>query len=80
MLGYLQRGGSPSPYDRLLATQFGTAAADFLARGDFGKLVAMRNGEIVAVPLKDIAGLVKNVPTDSPLIESARGLGICFGD
>ncbi len=80
VLGYLQRGGSPSPYDRLLATQFGAAAADFLARGDFGKLVAMRNGEIVAVPLKDIAGLVKNVPSDSPLIESARGLGICFGD
>ena len=80
VLGYLQRGGNPTPYDRLLATRFGTAAAEFLANGDFGKLVAMQDDRITGVPLKDIAGQVKNVPLDSPLIESARNLGICFGD
>ena len=60
VLGYLQRGGTPVAYDRILATQFGTAAADFLARGEFGKLVALQNGKIVGVPLQEIAGLVKN--------------------
>ncbi len=80
VLGYLQRGGTPSPYDRVLASRFGTAAAEFLAKENFGKLVALQNGEIVGVPLRDIAGQVKNVPLDSPLIKSARELGTCLGD
>ena len=64
VLGYLQRGGTPSPYDRVLANQFGVAAADFLAREDFGKLVAMQNNKIVGVPLSECAGKVKNIPLD----------------
>jgi len=80
VLGYLQRGGTPSSYDRILATQFGTAAAHFLARGDFGKLVALQNGKIVGVPLDEIAGLVKNIPLDHPMLMAARELGTCFGD
>ena len=80
VLGYLQRGGSPCPYDRLLSTRFGTAAAEFLAKEDFGKLVAIQNDKITGVPLKEIAGLVKNVPEDSAVIKSARSVGICFGD
>lgn len=80
VLGYLQRGGTPSPYDRVLASRFGTAAAEFLAKENFGKLVAMQNGTIVGVPLKEIEGLVKNVPLDSPMIKSARELGTCLGD
>ncbi|MFA6936994.1 MAG: ATP-dependent 6-phosphofructokinase [Treponema sp.] len=80
VLGYLQRGGTPSAYDRILATQFGTEAAHFLANGDFGKLVALQNGKIVGVPLEEIAGRVKNIPANNPMILTARELGTCFGD
>ena len=80
VLGYLQRGGTPVAYDRILATQFGTAAADFLARGEFGKLVALQNGKIVGVPLQEIAGLVKNVPLSNPVLQAAKSIGVCFGD
>ena len=80
VLGYLQRGGTPSPYDRVLATRFGIAGADFLARGDFGKLVALQNNLIVGVPLKDAAGKVKNIPLDDPLLIGGRSVGMCFGD
>src|SRR5574344_1934012 len=80
VLGYLQRGGTPSPYDRILATQFGVEAAHFLARGDFGKLVALQNEKIVGVPLEEIAGQVKNIPLDHPMLMAARELGTCFGD
>ena len=80
VLGYLQRGGTPSAYDRVLASQFGTAAAHFLYRGDFGKLVALQNNKIVGVPLNEIKNKVKNIPLDHPMILSARELGTCFGD
>lgn len=80
VLGYLQRGGTPSASDRILATQVGCAAAEFMVRGDFGKLVAIQNGKITGVPLENIAGQVKNIPVDHPLIEQARNLGISFGD
>src|SRR5574344_1435118 len=80
VLGYLQRGGTPSPYDRVLATQFGVAAAHFLARGDFGKLVAVQNHQIVGVPLSEIAGKIKKVPLDNQMLAAGRGLGTCFGD
>ncbi|MBO4385689.1 MAG: 6-phosphofructokinase [Treponema sp.] len=80
VLGYLQRGGTPSSYDRVLATRFGTEAAHFLAEGDFGKLVALQNGHIVGVPLEEIAGRVKNIPVDHPMIKTARELGTCLGD
>lgn len=80
VLGYLQRGGTPSPYDRVLATQFGSAAADFIAEENFGKLVAMQNNKIVAIPLEDCAGKVKNISIDDPLIQNARSVGLCFGD
>lgn len=80
VFGYLQRGGTPVAYDRILATQFGTAAADFLARGEFGKLVALQNGKIVGVPLQEIAGLVKNVPLSNPMLQAAKSIGVCFGD
>src|SRR5574344_93991 len=80
VLGYLQRGGTPSPYDRVLATQFGVAAAHFLARGDFGKLVAVQNHQIVGVPLSEIASKIKKVPLDNQMLAAGRGLGTCFGD
>lgn len=80
VLGHLQRGGTPEPYDRVLANQFGVAAADFLARKEFGKLVAIQNGQIVGVPLKECAGKVKNITMDNPVLSSGRSVGICFGD
>ena len=80
VLGYLQRGGNPSPYDMLLATQLGNAAADFLANKKFGNLVAVKDGEIVATPLSQVAGKVKAIPEDDSMLKTARDLGICFGD
>lgn len=80
VLGYIQRGGSPSPYDKVLATQIGTAAADFLANKDFGKLVAMNGGKIESVPLSTVASGVKSIPMDDPMLLTARKLGICLGD
>lgn len=87
VLGYLQRGGTPSPFDRVLATQFGVAGAHFLAQENFGNIVAMQNNEIVSVPLVDIAGKVKNIPVktdengiEHTMLKAGRGLGICFGD
>ena len=80
VLGYLQRGGTPSAYDRVLATRFGTEAAHFLAKGDFGKLVALQKNQIVGVPLHEVAGLVKKVPLNDPMIKVAKELGTCLGD
>jgi 6-phosphofructokinase 1 len=80
VLGYQQRGGTPSPYDRLLATMFGTAAAELLFRGEYGNMVALEGTRMVSRPLEDIAGKLKQVPQDHLLIETARGVGTCFGD
>jgi ATP-dependent phosphofructokinase / diphosphate-dependent phosphofructokinase len=79
VLGYLQRGGVPSPYDRLLATAFGTEAAKLLAAGDYGKMVCLSGERIATVPLAEVAGKIKPVPTDHRLIETARLVGTCMG-
>ena len=60
-MGYIQRGGTPSPMDRVLATRYGSAAADLIAGRDFGKMVALKNTEIVSVPLSDVTGKLKLV-------------------
>ena len=80
VLGYTQRGGSPSASDILLATKLGAAAADFMANKNFGKLVAIQDGKIVGVPLESVAGKAKSIPADDTLLQTARDLGICFGD
>ncbi len=80
VLGYIQRGGNPKPYDIILATTIGAAAADFLADKQFGKLVAMNGGKVVGVPLSSVAGVVKPIPADDPVLQTARDLGISFGD
>lgn len=80
VLGYLQRAGSPLPYDRCMATLFGATAADYLARGEFGKILVWQNDQIKAIPLADVASQVKNVPEKSPLVIAARNVGISFGD
>ncbi len=71
ILGHVQRGGTPSAQDRLLATRLGTAAADHAARGETGIMVAMVNGEAVPVPLTDVAGKRAVVPLDHPWITTA---------
>ncbi len=80
ILGHVQRGGTPSAQDRLLATRLGTAAADFAAKGTTGIMVATVNGEAVPVPLEDVAGKRAVVPGDHPWIQTARNLGIGLGD
>ena len=80
ILGHVQRGGTPSPLDRLLATRLGTAAADFVAEGRHGIMVANLGDEAVAVPLEDIAGQRRTVPLDHPWVATARSLGVSLGD
>ena len=80
VLGHIQRGGSPIPYDRLLASQFGKAAADLIAQGKFGEMVALRGDTIVSVPIRDAISNPKVVDPDGQLVSTARSLGISFGD
>lgn len=80
VLGYLQRGGIPCAYDRVLSTMFGTYAAEMLFKGEYGKMVAMRNNVVEGVPLELVAGKIKPVPLDSQLVFAARQVGTCFGD
>ena len=80
VLGHLQRGGSPVPADRILATQFGYAAADLAAAGEFGKMVALRDNQVVSVEIAKAVAQQKLVPRDHPWIAANKALGVCFGD
>jgi phosphofructokinase-like protein len=80
VLGHIQRGGSPSPFDRVLATRFGVAAVELIAEGNFGKMVALRASKIVAVDMADAIGHLKAVRPDGELVHTARAIGIGFGD
>jgi 6-phosphofructokinase 1 len=80
VLGYLQRGGIPSPFDRLMATRFGTEAVRLLAKGKYNRMVVFKDGEVTNVPIEKVAGRTKYVPTDHELIQCARLIGTCFGD
>lgn len=79
VLGYIQRGGTPSPMDRVLATRYGAAAAELIAKKEFGKMVAMRNNEISSIPLKDVAGKTRLVEPDNALVNKAMSMGTSFG-
>ncbi|HIR58399.1 MAG TPA: 6-phosphofructokinase [Candidatus Gallacutalibacter pullicola] len=78
--GHFQRGGSPCAYDRVLSTRFGAAAARLIQEKKYGNMVALQNNRIVAVPLSEVAGKLKAVPTDCDTIQSARDIGVSFGD
>ena len=80
VLGHLQRGGIPTPFDRVLATRFGTYAAEMLSEGNYNQMVCMEGAEVASVPLDKVAGVTKLVPLDHPLIRSARRVGTNFGD
>ena len=80
VLGHVQRGGSPTAFDRVLATRLGCAAAWLVGQGDFGKMVAVRGLEIVPVTLEDAVRTSKRVPPAGDRVMTARYLGISFGD
>lgn len=80
ILGHLQRGGSPSPFDRILGTRLGAAAVRAVARGEFGKMVALHTPSVVTVDLADAVGAQRKVDPEGELVQSARGLGIGMGD
>jgi 6-phosphofructokinase 1 len=80
ILGHLQRGGTPSAADRLLATRLGTACVKFIQQEKYGVMVAARGDGAEAIPLKDVVGKRKVVPLDHPWIASARSVGTCLGD
>ncbi len=80
VLGHIQRGGSPSPFDRILATRFGVEAVELVARGEFGRMVCLRAGEIESVPLDEAVGEVRLVDPKGSMVRTARAVGITFGD
>jgi 6-phosphofructokinase 1 len=80
VLGYIQRGGTPTPMDRILATRYGAFATEMISKEEFGHMVALQKNQIVGVPLDKVSDKVRTVPGNYPLIEQARNMGTCFGD
>ncbi len=79
ILGYIQRGGTPSPQDRILATRYGAFAAELIHRGEFGTMVSLKNDVITSVPLEEVGGRLRLVNPDHYLIEQGKNMGVCFG-
>lgn len=80
VLGYLQRGGSPTPFDRVLSTRYGVAAAEACLRGEYNVMVSLFHDKIVTVYIQKAASSPRLVPVDSEIINTGRQIGICFGD
>lgn len=78
--GHMQRGGTPCPYDRVISTRLGAAAAELIMKQEFGYMVGLQNGETVKVPLEEVAGKLRSVEPNSTIIKEARLTGISFGD
>lgn len=79
ILGHMQRGGTPTAYDRNLATVFGTRAAERAATGDSGIMIAVQDGDFTTVPLEEVADKTRTVPLDDPLIAAGLSVGTSFG-
>ena len=79
LLGHVQRGGTPTAFDRVLATRFGFAAAQLVRRGEFGRMVALQGDACTSVPLDQVAGRSRPVPDEHPLVQTARATGIWMG-
>jgi 6-phosphofructokinase 1 len=79
VLGYIQRGGAPTPFDRNLSTRMGGHATELIANGDFGRMIALQGNEISSIPLSEVAGKLKLVTEDQDLVVQGRRMGICFG-
>lgn len=80
VLGHLQRGGRPVPYDRILSTRYGVAAVELVNQENYGVMVSLQGGSIVPVPLEEAVGRLKTVPPDGELVNLAKSLGVGFGD
>jgi len=80
VLGYIQRGGNPSPFDRNLATRLGGHATELIAKGEFGKMVCMNGNDVDSIALSEVAGKLKLVNSDHDLILQGKRMGISFGD
>ncbi|MCE1229782.1 MAG: ATP-dependent 6-phosphofructokinase [Firmicutes bacterium] len=80
VLGHLLRGGSPTSFDRLAAMRFGAAAVRALEEGLSGVMVSLSYPNVNYVPLAEVAGRMRGVPTDSDILQTGRDVGICFGD
>jgi ATP-dependent phosphofructokinase / diphosphate-dependent phosphofructokinase len=80
VLGHIQRGGTPSPLERLIASAFGIAAVDLIAEEKYDHMVTWQQREVIGVPLEDAIAKYRAVEPDSTLVKTARGLGICLGD
>ncbi len=80
VLGHVVRGGSPSAHDRNLATRLGIKAVDMVLQGEFGRMAAVAQGGLSSVPLSEVGGKVRFIPSDDSLLQAARKLGISFGD
>ena len=79
ILGHTQRGGTPTPFDRNLATSFGAYAASMVAAGEFGKMVALQNNRLTSVPLSEVAEKVRVIPHDAAMLSTALAVGTSFG-
>ncbi len=80
VLGYIQRGGSPTPMDRILATRYGSFAAECIAEERYGTMVALKNDRLTTIPLSEVGGKLRLVRASSPLITKARKMGVSFGN
>jgi 6-phosphofructokinase 1 len=80
VLGHVQRGGMPSPLDRLIGSAFGVAAVDLIAAGKYDQMVSWQNRQVVSVPIAEAIAQYRAVDLDGTLVKTARGLGICLGD
>jgi 6-phosphofructokinase 1 len=80
VLGHVQRGGSPTAFDRILATRFGCVALEAMSKGNFGVMVSLQQQNVVTVPLADAIGRQRLIPPDSELIFAAKAVGTCLGD
>jgi 6-phosphofructokinase 1 len=80
VLGHIQRGGSPTAFDRILGTRFGVAAVELIAQGEFGKMVCLRNERIEAVEISQAIHQLKRVDPQGEIVHAARSIGISFGE
>ncbi|HEY5731779.1 MAG TPA: 6-phosphofructokinase, partial [Anaerolineales bacterium] len=80
VLGHLQRGGSPTPFDRWLATRYGAAAVRVAAQGRFDRMVSLRSSNVIDIPLGEAIAVPKRVNVDGDAVLTARNMGISFGD
>ena len=80
VLGHVQRGGAPTPFDRVLATQFGNEAAQLLMAGQFNRMVTLQCERLASLPLAEVAHQSRQVPLDHPLLRTARQIGVSLGE